>query len=133
MAKIVTLGDAAVLTSAVKLEDYKKVKKYRPKALVLMGGDDEKEEVFRVGVVNGAGSLTKFGVEFGKETHDDKKLACLTVQMEDIGDCDIKKFAADKFGPALILLNKIEEKIPDVLKEIADEEAAVLELITVAQ
>ena len=40
MAKIVIAGEAVVVTSAVKLEDYRKVAKYRPKALVLLGGED---------------------------------------------------------------------------------------------
>ena len=40
MAKIVIAGDAVVVTSAMKLEDIKTIEKYRPKELVLKGGED---------------------------------------------------------------------------------------------
>ena len=40
MAKITIAGDAAVVTSAMKLEDIKTIEKYRPKELVLKGGED---------------------------------------------------------------------------------------------
>ena len=43
MAKIVIAGDAVVVTSAMKLEDIKTIEKYRPKELVLKGGEDGKE------------------------------------------------------------------------------------------
>mgnify|MGYP007102082194 CR=1 FL=1 len=43
MAKITIAGEAVIITSALKLEDIKKVQKYRPKELVLKGGEDGKE------------------------------------------------------------------------------------------
>ena len=46
MAKITIAGDAAVVTSAMKLEDIKTIEKYRPKELVLKGGEDGKEPIF---------------------------------------------------------------------------------------
>lgn len=133
MAKIKIVGDAVVVTSAVKLEDYKKVKKYRPKALVLMGGEDNKEEIFRVGISSGNGSVKPYGIEFGKETRDENKLACITTVLEGIGDEDIKKYVADAYGQAILLLNKIEEKIPSVLAEIAAEESKILACISEIQ
>lgn len=54
MAKIVIAGDAVVVTSAMKLEDIKTIEKYRPKELVLKGGEDGKEPIFGVGTTHGA-------------------------------------------------------------------------------
>lgn len=133
MAKIVIAGDAVVVTSSVKLADYKKIKKYRPKALTLLGGEDGKEPIFCVGVTNGAGSIRSAGVEFGKGTRDGAGLACLTTTLDGVETEDIKGYVADKFGPAVLLLGKIEEKIPGILEEIEAEEAAILSNITVTQ
>ena len=133
MAKIVIAGESVVITSSVKLEDFQKVKKYRPKALVLMGGEDDKEQVFGVSVVDGSGKLTKFGIEFGKATHDENKFACLTMNLPEVGDRNIKDVVADEIGPAVVLLCKIEEKIPAVLAEIKAEKDAILSNITVMQ
>ena len=46
---------------------------------------------------------------------------------------DVKEWVADHIGSAIISLNKLEEKLPTVLEEIAAEKAAVLSNITVAQ
>ena len=40
---------------------------------------------------------------------------------------------ADEIGPAVMLLNKLEATLPDVLAEIDAEKAQILENITVAQ
>lgn len=132
MAKVVIAGDAVVVTSAMKLEDLRTVAKYRPKSLILMGGNDGKEPVFRVAVGTGSGEISQYGVEFGQETRDDEKLATLTMVATGVGS-DIKEFVADKIGGALINLNRLEETLPAVIDEINAEKAAVLESITVAQ
>ena len=46
---------------------------------------------------------------------------------------DVKDWVADRLGAAIISLNKLEEKLPAVLDEIAAEKANVLSNITVAQ
>lgn len=132
MAKIIIAGEAVVVASTVKLEDYRKVAKYRPKALVLMGGEDGKEPVFRVGVTNGEGSISKYGIEFNGATHDEDKFASITVVAPCAGNGDIKDAVADCIGPAVMQLNKIEAAIPDVLAEIDAEKAEIMENITIA-
>ena len=128
MAKITIAGDAAVVTSAMKLEDIKTIEKYRPKELVLKGGEDGKEPIFAVGTTNGAGNINSFGAE----TRDDEKLACITLFLDGVTG-DVKDWVADRLGAAIINLNKLEEKLPAVLDEIAAEKANVLSNITVAQ
>lgn len=132
MAKITIAGDAVVITSAVKLEDIKAVKKYRPAALTLMGGEEGKEPIFRLGVTEGAGNITKYGAEFGSETHDDEKKAVMTLICR-ADEGDIKEIVADTIGAYVLNLNKIEETLPAVLQEIKAEKEQILSNITIAQ
>lgn len=131
MAKIIIAGDAVVVTSALKLEEIRKVEKYRPKALYLMGGEDGKEPIFRVGTSK-KGSIGEYGIEFASATHDDEKLASITVGAP-VAAGDIKDAVAEFYGPIIMNLNKVEAAIPAVLDEIDAEKAAVLENIQVAQ
>lgn len=131
MAKITIVGDAVVITSAMKLEDIKTVKKYRPDALTLKGGEDGKEPIFKLGVCTGAGSISKYGAEFGSETHDDEKKAVMTL----ICDChegNIKEAVADTIGAYVLNLNKLEDTLPSVLEEIAVEKERIMSNISVA-
>ena len=133
MAKITIAGNAVVVTSALKLEDLANVKKYRPKALTLMGGENNKEEIFTIDVGNGGcGDINGYGAYFCNATHDNEKKACITMCMEGVAG-DIKEFVADKLGSAIIHLNKLEQALPGVLEEIAAEKATVMANITVAQ
>lgn len=133
MAKITIAGDAVVITSSMKLEDLAKIKKYRPDALVLKGGEDGKEPIFCVSVSEGgSGSINKYGVEFTSETHDDAKLASVTMVGEGITG-DIREVVADNFGLPVLNLNKIEATLPAVLAEIDAEKASIMANITVAQ
>lgn len=130
MAKITIAGDAVVVTSEMTLEDIKTVKKYRPDALILKGGEDGKEPIFKLGVCNGAGNITKYGAEFGSETHDDDKKAVMTL----ICKCEngeIKEVVADTIGAYVMNLNKLEETLPAVLEEIKAEKEQIMANITV--
>lgn len=132
MAKVTIAGKAVVITSALKLSDLENIKKYNDKALVLMGGEDGKDPIFGIGVVRGsAGKVGAAGVEFGEETHDDDKLATMTLMTP--GDVkDVKEYVADKYGAALMNLAKLEEQLPAVIASIAADKQAVMDSITVA-
>lgn len=132
MAKIVIAGDAVVITSAIKLADLAKVEKYRPDALILKGGEDGKEPIFRVGVTSGAGRINKYGAEFGAETRDDEKLATLTMFIDGIAG-NAREAVAEAIGTSILNLNNVEEAIPMVIAEIDAEKDAILENITVIQ
>lgn len=132
MAKITIAGEAVVVTSALKLEDIKLVEKYRPEALKLYDENEPKECIFVVGSTFGNGVINKFGASFGSATHDDRKLATITMGLgEPVGD--VREHVAESVGVAILLLNKVEEKIPAVLADIEAEKAAVLENIAVAE
>ena len=129
MAKVKTMGQAIVVVSEVKLEDIKKIQKYRPEALVLKGGEDNKEEIFRIGI--GDGKINTYGASFCEETRDDEKLATITMTTNYNGD-DIKGFIADELGGALTNLGKLEKTLPAVLDSIDKERTAIMEGITIA-
>jgi hypothetical protein len=135
MAKVTIAGDAAVVTSSMKLEDLKTIAKYRPKALSLRGGEDGKELIYSIAVskYGGSGEINKNGAVFASASHDEHKLATITMHIGDIGDGDIKEIVADQIGTAITNLNKLEETLPDVLEEIAVEKTAVMNNISVAQ
>ena len=131
MAKITIVGNAVVVTSSLKLEDIAKVAKYRPEALILKGGEDGKEPVFRIGV-GSCGTINKYGAEFDGETHDEEKLATITLLAEVYGDApDIKEAVADTIGSWVVTLNQLEAQIPAVLQEIDTAKAEILANITV--
>lgn len=132
MAKITVAGDAVVVTSAMKLEDLRTIAKHRPKSLILLGGDDGKEPVFAIAPTNGAGCINSVGAEFGTETRDENKLATITMIAPRI-EGDIVEYVTDQLGTALMNLNKLEAKLPEVIAEIKNELAAVKSAITVAQ
>lgn len=130
MAKISIAGQAVVVTSAMALEDIKTIKKYRPKALILKGGEDGKEPIFALGI--GEGKINTVGASFNQATRDEAKLATLTMTTNFDGE-DIVAFVTDTLGGALMNLNKLEETLPAVLAEIAAEKATIQQNITVVQ
>lgn len=132
MAKITIVGDAVVVTSALKLEDIKTIAKYRPNELVLKGGEDGKEPIFAIGITTGTGNISVMGASFGREANDGSGKAAITMVMSGAPTEDVKEWAADKLGSAIINLNALEAKLPAVLEAIAAEKATVMENISVA-
>ena len=124
-------GKCFVVTSSLKLEDIKKIAKYRPRALTIWGGEKNNEPIFSVCATSGKGNFNANGVEFNSVTYDDEKLACVTLPLpEDVED--VKAAVAEIVGASILHLNKLEKQLPEVLDEIDAETAEVLENITVA-
>lgn len=133
MAKVTIAGNAVVVTSSVKLEELYTIMKYRPAALTLMGGKGNDEEIFTIDVgVDDCGDLNLYGAYFCNETHDEAKLACITMCLDGV-DGDIREFVADQLGGALMNLGKLEQTLPGVLESIKAERQAIMANITVAQ
>lgn len=127
MAKVTMLGQAVVITSAVKLEDIKLIKKYRPEALSLYEGEGaEKVPVFTIGATKAGNDINKIGAEFSHANEDGYAQITLYSESAD------KEEIADLIGRPLLKLNKLEETLAGVIDEIAAEKAAILENITVA-
>ena len=131
MAKILIAGQAVVVTSSLTLDEIAEIKKYRPEALVLYEGEGpEKEPVFKIGVSKSSGKINTFGAEFGGESHDEEKLATLTMVIPETCE-DVKGYVVDAIGASILKLNKLEESLPGVLNEIKAERAQIDEVISV--
>ena len=131
MSKITIAGNAVIVTAETTLSDLLKIQKYKPEALILMGGEDNKEPVFRILPKPGcAGSIDRNGAVFGAETHDAAKKAVITLGLTDPTD-DIVGLVADKLGSAVTALNKLEATFPSVLQQIDADRAAIMASIQV--
>lgn len=130
MAKITVMGDAVVITSALKLEDLKNVAKYRKKSLVLKGGEDGKEPIFGIAVAKGdnTGSIDNNGAIFGRADANGNAMITF-VQSGD--PATVKARIADELGGAMINLNKLEQQLTGAVTEIAADKEAVLASIDV--
>lgn len=134
MANIKIAGDAVVIQSALKADDINLVKKYRPNELILKGGEDGKEPIFSIDVTTGKGGINEYGVSFSGVTRDEEKKACLTMLIPKDGSiANVEDWFVDTYGGAIINLNKLEERLPTVIGEIAAEKATVRENISVVQ
>jgi len=130
-AEIKTTGQAAVIVSGVKRADIEMVKKYRPEALQLFGGENGKEVVYAIGLGSGIGEINRYGAEFGAEAHDGSGKATITVIIPD-GVKDVKAYLADQYGRSVLNVNKIEATFPAVLEEVRKEKAEIEGAITLA-
>ena len=130
MAKINVLAKAVVVTSTLKIEEIKLVKKYRPEALTLFEGDgDKKEPIFCIGLTGGAGEINQWGASFSKSTPGGGE-AQVTMILPD-GISDVKEYVSDAIGRAVIKLNKLEAMIPGIIEEIKAEKAEIEANITI--
>lgn len=129
MAKIKTLGASVVVVSSVKLEDLKKLKKYDPEALILHGGEDGKDELFRIGLTNGKGSLGEYGAEFSPAVQDG--YATITIDRDDLTKELTADAVCDQYGVALAMLIELEAQIPEALAKAEARRAAVMENIDI--
>ena len=129
MAKIKVVGNAAVITSNLTLGDIALVKAYRPEALALKGGENGKDELFKLGIsADPYGDIDKFGATFGAANADGK--AIITELYAPVSD-DVKSELADKYGAAMTSLGKMEEILPAVVEEIKAEREALITAIEV--
>ena len=78
--QISVVGNAAVVTSSIKVEEIKTLKAGNPQALKVFKDEEKKDEVFSISYNEGAEpSFGKFGITFNSVTRDDKKCASLTL------------------------------------------------------
>lgn len=114
-AKVVVTGSAAIVTSDVKLDDWKRIAKMQPEALALV--DDETDEVlFRVVAGEGPGSINENGVCFGTATNNDGKATVTILIRPEVEDK--VQLVKDEIGRALLDLNALEAEVPTILLEI---------------
>ena len=124
MAKITVVGKAIAITSALKLEEVKILKKYRPSALTLK--DENDEPIFMISTGNS--EIGEYGISFDSATADGN--AVVTAALSYDGD-DVQGYVLDLVGGAVSKLNKLEAILPDVLAEVNAEREALAASVTV--
>jgi len=128
-ATVTVLGEAAVVTSALKLDDIKLAKKYRPEALKLYKDEKKNEELFAIDVTTrSSGSINANGATFSDATNQDG-FATITMTV-DRGD-DVAAHLMDAIGTGLLRLNKLEEGFGAAIESIHEDEAKIKSFITV--
>lgn len=129
MAKVKIVGKAVVVTSAIKMEDLRKIKKYAPDALILKD-EASGNPVFGIGT-GGMGVLNSKGAEFNGVSHDGQGLATITMTL-DIGEQeDAKEVVTEILGVPLMKLNELEGKLPAVISGLNEQAAKIAASITV--
>lgn len=125
-AKVTIVGEAAVVTSALKLEDIKTAKKFRPDALKLV---EDKEITYMIDyTTRSSGSINNVGATFSDVT-DAEGHATITMCVTREGD--MKEYVQDKIGLALLKLKKIEDNFAAALEGINADKAAIAALVDV--
>lgn len=127
MANIKVSGRTATIVSAYTFEDFVKLEKYRPEALVLE--DYDGNVIFKVGT-SCVGSVSDFGIGFADETFGNGK-ACVTVLGGD-AYATAEEFVLEEVGTAINKLNKVEARIAGALDEVEAEINAIKDAIEIA-
>lgn len=129
MAKTKIFGEAIVITSTLKLDDLKAVNKYYKEELNLYGGKTGDDLLFGIRVApSGKGSLCPAGAVFSPVSRVEGGYATITMDIP-AGVSDAKKWMVEEHGGALMHLDELEKKLPDVVTKIAAAERAVAESI----
>lgn len=124
-AKIILTGDACIIKSGVKLEDWKKVLKFEPDFGLY---NDDNEPIFLVAIDENMGSLNNNGAVFSTRA-DHEGYAVITTVIDPAVEDKIQA-VTDKLGTALLRLNELESKVPDKIEAANNKEQEIREAIT---
>ena len=128
MAKVKVIGNAMVVTSALKMEELKKLEKFSPASLILK--DEKDEPIFKISAGNN-GKLNGVSAVFNGVSHDGQGYATLTMGVNVGQNEDVKEVVTEVFATALMRLNKLEAQLPDVLRTLEQDFISVKSCITV--
>lgn len=120
------MGNVAVLTFGVKIEDVQKLKKYNREALVLR--DEDKNAVLMFDIASGNGDVSGRSISFDHSNHS----AHATVTVDLTGVEDAAQFVADKLIGKHDLVAQLEDQVFDAVVKIDSEISAVKESIRYA-
>ena len=123
--KIILTGDACIIKSGVKLDDWKKVLKFEPEFGLYT---EDGEPVFLVDVDENMGSLNSNGAVFSvRPDHDG--YAVITTVIDPAVE-DKVQAVTDRLGTALLRLNELEAKVPEKIEAANTKEQEIREAIT---
>ena len=116
--KVYLIGAAAVIVSGVKLEDWQRAEQFAPEALRVMNEDGE--PAFRIMTAKGSGSMNELGVVWGSYLNEEGN-PTVTILIDDEVD-DRRAAVMEVIGSALLKLEEIEQKMPEILQGIGEKE-----------
>lgn len=131
MAKVNIFGDSIVITSGMKLNDVKKLKKYKPELLRLVD-EDTKEEIFAISISNRA-SFTKFGASFTSQNNEGNATLTLPIPTTCMTAEEKRQYVKDQFGYALLNLNLLEGFLAEEFDVLLDEFQKMDESISILE
>lgn len=131
--KIRILGTTMMVSTEVTLDQLKELEVRKPEALKLVEETDgKKRELFRVNTGTDA-FFGRLGATFTGITNNEPKVAMLTIDIagkpENIG---VKEYVADKYGAAILNLQKVEAQFKPALDTVAAERASLAGMIEIA-
>lgn len=110
MAKVKNVGTALHIVSEISLENFKKLRNFKPEALELR--DKDGNTFFVVDVEQNNGGISSFGITFD-ETKDGK-LAITFIDSELPNDK--KEYIAATYGKAIANLIQLEKQVAEEVK-----------------
>jgi len=124
-AKIILTGDACIIKSGVKLDEWKKVLKFEPDFGLY---NEDNEPIFLVAIDENMGSLNNNGAVFSTRA-DHEGYAVITTVIDPAVE-DKVQAVTDKLGTALLRLNELEAKVPEKIEAANNKEQEIREAIT---
>lgn len=129
MSKVKIVGNAAVITSDLKIEEIERVKKYTKNGLKLK--DEKGNEIFFIDTTkNGVSSITNHGVVFAEQSAEGYAQATLLIA-EDVKAEDRLDVILDNFAIALGNLKALETYIRSAAIEVNETIEGIKEQIEV--
>ena len=126
-ANVKVFAGVCVIESQFSPEEWNKVSKFRPKALSLYD-PETKDEIFRVAMGSGKGSLGKYGATFGSAVTQEGNA---TITLDVPAGVDGKEWAMDAIGVSILNLNKVEDQFIDAYNAVSDEQAEIANHISI--
>lgn len=117
MAKVKIAGNAAIITSTLKVEEIEKIRKYTKSGLTLKD-ETGKNDIFTI-CLGDASSLSKRGICYASQDNEGYALATLPIPEYLVGN-ERKTYITDNFAMELANLANLETCISGTLLNLQD-------------
>lgn len=121
------------VTSKFDIATLKKVKKFRPEALVLTKGEGKEKTPICAIMVSGKDDISKNSITFAHDSATGEKVAVLSREIPASAKtaAEIRDWMRDEFGLTIVNCEKIENQIDAAMTEIEADEAAMNAAISI--
>ena len=128
MAKTKIIRNTIIVESGFTYEQIEKLKKFSPEALHLT--DKDGNVLFTADLADkGAGSISKYGICYGKQADKTKKAAVTMTAPDDVKD--VKQWFMDTVGVKMLKIHEVEAQYEAALATVDANIKAVQDGITV--